>query len=255
MKLTHAAIHHDVDGRCNELLAAHVKDIRSFFIDNFVVITRETATNVQTRQLLEAAGFRIIIRSFPRTRQLDTASHTALLAASVRGAGSEIFFGCLDRTLHMTHFHPEEFREIINKGTQGNDYLALGRTVRALSTHPKVQLEPEMYTNAVVGHLLGIPDIDVATGCRIMTKEAAKKIVNFVWSEHRFTNPGVDVSDGLWPYIIHQDGGRVDFMRTEGLEFETPDQFSKEIAELGYDRWVEQNFTTANIAMRMERAH
>lgn len=253
MKPTHVAIHHDPEGRCNYLLAAHLDNLRNLFADSFIVITSETQT--KTKVLLETAGFYTITRSFPRARQLDTAAHIALVAGYTRGEGEPLFFGCLDRTLHMIDNYPQEFTRLLANGTQGHDYLIVGRTDRALATHPPAQLIPEKYTNAVVANLLNLPGIDVATGCRILTKDAARQVVHFVAQEHRFTNPGVDINDGLWPYIAQLKEMRVGFVATEGLEFETTDQHRKEIDELGYDEWVRRTFTPENVDMRWERAH
>lgn len=252
--ITHIAIHHDPEGRCNYLLEAQAENLRSSFTDGFVVTTKETYGNLHTRKLLEQAGFQIVVRNTLRAREVDTAAHISLVAGYERGKGELLFFGCFDRTLHWLQTYPEEFKQVLARGTQGNDYLIIGRTERALATHPRVQLEPEIYTNKVTARLLGMDEVDVAGACRMLTMEIAKEIVKFLFKENRFTNKSVDVADSLWPYAAHLLGKKVGFIKTEGLEFETPDQFRKEIKALGYEEWVRRNFTQENVARRMSRA-
>ena len=45
------------------------------------------------------------------------------------------------------------------------------------------------------------------------------------------------------------------YVEVEGLEFETPDQYRREIAQLGYEEWIRRNFTEANVQKRWERAY
>jgi hypothetical protein len=251
--VTHIAIHHDPDGRCNWLLKQHLPDLRTMFKDSFVVVTQTTFNNLETRSLLESAGFRITVRSSGREAQNGTAAHISLVAGYDRGQGNYLFFGCLDRTLHWLHHYPEELQRVLTNGMQDSDYIVVGRTERAFLTHPLVQQQPETETNMAASRLLNLPDIDVAAGCRMMTKPAAREIVQLLARKNIFTNRGIDVSDSLWPLIVHLEGQKVGSIRTEGLEFETPDQYGEEIRELGYEKWVEANFTPANLAIREQR--
>lgn len=260
-KYTHATIHHDPEGRCLDLLRDHARDLKELFVDGFIVVTRETvdqntSIGAKTYQLLNDSGFRITTRSTVKTRQLDTSSDIALIAAKERGGGDLIFTGCLDRTLHWMEFYPEELREVLARGTDGADFLILGRTKRALETHPRVQLEPEIYTNEATARILDLPGVDFASGLsRIMTHDSAVKIVEFLKRNLRVFNREIDINDSYWVMAAKFEGLAIGYRQVEGLEFETPDQFKKEIADLGYEEWLRQNFSEANLSRRMERAY
>jgi hypothetical protein len=256
--VTHGAIHHDPEGRCNNLLAKNADKLRTFFEDAFVISTISTEKhNPRGIELMKESGMQVIIRPTERrSRQLDTGSNIALVAGYTRGKGNILFLGCLDRTLHMLETYPEELRNLLESGLRGNDYIILGRTERALSTHPMVQLEPELYTNQITAKILKMPGIDVTTGCRLIGRETAKDLVKFQAENNIFTNRGVDISDSSWPYIVSEIfEKKVGFVATEGLEFETPDQYPKEITELGYSEWVKANFTEENKKTRWLRAY
>lgn len=40
--ITHVAIHHDPEDRCNYQLEAHEKDLRDLFVNEFVAVTKRT---------------------------------------------------------------------------------------------------------------------------------------------------------------------------------------------------------------------
>lgn len=259
--ITYATIHHDPEGRCNEQLRRHVSTLGDLFVDSFIVVTRETVdptTKVgrETSELLEQAGFRVTVRSQVKSRQLDTATDIALIAAKERGKGNLIMTGLLDRTLHWLDTYPDELNDLLENGTGDLDMMIIGRTERAFFTHPKEQRDPEIYTNLVTARLLGMEHVDVAAGVpSLMTRETARTIIDFLKDHHRVFNPEVDINDAAWPIIAKFRGKKLGYVEVEGLEFETPDQFKNEIEELGYDEWVKRNFTEANVQRRWERAY
>lgn len=253
---THVTIHHDPEGRVNPQLRRHIDNLRHLFFDNFVVVTQETIQNRETDQMLKEAGFRVTIRSSAKERQVDTALNIALIAGETRGKGDSIFVGCLDRTLHWLDTYPDELKGILANGTGDNGYIILGRTKRAFATHPLQQQEPEAYTNEVTARLLNMENVDVATGCRLLTRQTAKLITRSLSQRHMLLfNPDVDIDDSVWPLIAYLEGKKVGYIQTEGLEFETPDQYKEEISELGYDEWLRKNFTSANTTRRWDRAY
>jgi len=261
MNITYTTIHHDPEGRCNEQLRRHVSTLRELFVDGFVVVTRATVdpsseVGRENRELLEAAGFRLTIRSSIKERQLDSASDIALIAAEQRGKGDWIMTGLLDRTLHWLDTYPGELKSLLRRGLVGEDLLVIGRTERALLTHPRQQLDPELYTNCVTAEVLGMEKVDVAAGVpSLMTKETARTIIDFLKGQHRVFNREVDINDSAWPIIAKFKGKKLGYVEVEGLEFETPDQYRREIAQLGYEEWIRRNFTEANVQKRWERAY
>lgn len=254
--ITHVTIHHDPEGRCNSLLRSDADKLRNLFADGFVVTTQATLEqNKESRNLLERTGLKIIVSNTRREGDLDTKGDIALVAGYTRGKGDSILLSCLDRTLHWIKTHPDELKEVLERGLPpGIDLVVIGRTPKALATHPKPQLDAEMKINKIAAESLGIDkEIDVTTGCRLISRKAAEEFIHLLSKEYHFSNAGTGIGDSLIPFLV-QEGlhKRVAFVRVEGLEWETPDQYPREIAELGYDQWVLQNFSPENINRRNE---
>lgn len=143
----------------------------------------------------------------------------------------------MDRVLQWVNHSPEELRNAMQK-IPNYDFLIIGRTQRALGTHPKTQTKTERLVNIVCSLLLG-RDIDVCAASRGMSREAAKLILQYSKAE------GVS-TDAEWPIIIHcKSKMSIGYIQAEGMKFETAIKHLKEIEEAGgYEEWkkqIEQN--------------
>ncbi len=138
-----------------------------------------------------------------------------------------------DRILHWIWRYPQELASVV-EAIQQHDYLILGRTERAFATHPRVQRDTEGITNHAFSLWFGHP-VDVSAGSCGVSRRAAERLLE------GSTAP-TNATDAEWPALVRlMKGGRVGYLQTEGLEFETPDYFEDEIAQAGsLEAWLEE---------------
>jgi len=136
----------------------------------------------------------------------------------------------LDRALHWANTYPDELKSILDE-IPHYDFLILGRTQRALETHPKPQRLTESLTNQFYQHLLG-QYMDVNAAFRGISSRAAKTILNHSQA------PSFE-TDVEWPLIIkHKSKIPISYIEVEGLEYETHLKHHKEIEGLdGIEQW------------------
>lgn len=117
-----------------------------------------------------------------------------------------------DRLLHWWLNYPNELVRVINH-LPDHDFLILGRTARALGTHPFVQRETERLADWLFS--LGTRQrVDVLTASRGMANGIAQRILACSVA----TGPaGVDCE---WPLIASRFC-QLDYIATEGLEYES----------------------------------
>jgi hypothetical protein len=118
----------------------------------------------------------------------------------------------MDRVLHWARSYPEELKRV-TAAIPGNDFLILGRTKRAMETHPRNQMDTEALANKVFSLITGI-EMDITAASRGISREAAETILRH--SRGRFFD-----SDSEWPIILHCNGYKLSYMEVEGLEWET----------------------------------
>jgi hypothetical protein len=135
-----------------------------------------------------------------------------------------------DRAIHWASRYPDELETVIAEIAH-YDFLVLGRTARAWSTHPPYQAETEPLFNKVFGLVTGLP-WDVGAGSRGLSRQAAETLL--VHSQE--LTVGVDAE---WPLLLlRRQDHRVGYRACEGLEFETADRFGPEVRAAGdYGAW------------------
>lgn len=154
------------------------------------------------------------------------------LRMGLRTGADHLHYCDFDRLLHWIGAYPEELSLAIDR-IREHDYLILGRTDRAFATHPRVQRDTESITNHAFSLWFG-RQVDVSAGACGVSRRAAELLLQ------RSIAP-TNATDAEWPALVHvAPGMTVGYLRTEGLEFETPDYCPNEIALAGsLDAWLE----------------
>jgi hypothetical protein len=157
----------------------------------------------------------------------------AAVQLALQGPCPFIFYCDLDRILHWMEFHPHELIAVAQQ-IGAHDFTILGRTPRAFATHPRIQRD----TEAIINHVFErVSDRawDTGAGARGLSRRAAAAIGTRCLDD-QISN------DVTWPLCLQQLGGfTLGYIETEGLEFETPDRFSAEVAQAGgVAQWSEQ---------------
>lgn len=197
------------------------------------------ATSRNTALALAQVGF--IIRTV-RDGGIGAARRAALETAVASSAIEWVHYADLDRLLHWQYTYPDELRETL-RATPHSDYVALGRTPRALATHPRVQVLAETLTNAAFAAALGLNcDTDLVAGSALLSRRAADAVLKRSVEDSGAT-------DLEWPAIVFREYGVVpEFRALEGLEFETASYYGPEIAAAGsLAAWVEDAYNRPQV--------
>lgn len=118
-------------------------------------------------------------------------------------------FADYDRLLHWWIHYPDELRSVAAV-IPDYDFVVLGRTERAMQTHPFIQRETEKLINRLFAHAFG-QSIDPLTASRGISNRAAQVINAYSCA----VGPaGIDVE---WPILA----GEAAYIPVEGLEYES----------------------------------
>ena len=143
-----------------------------------------------------------------------------------------IFYIDFDRLLHWLHSYPGELKDVLLEHGDLN-YLQVERSPRAFETHPETQKRTETIVNEMGSKILGFQEtIDLISVCFLLHGDMVHKLLQ--------TEDHTDVGFyGAWPLLFHgwTSPTNRSHVKTEGLEWETPDRFTEEIEEEGFQSW------------------
>lgn len=142
-----------------------------------------------------------------------TLGRNSALKHALNIAANHIHYADLDRVLHWVEKFPDEWRQTVGKIHQ-SDCLIIGRTERALETHPQALQQTERIVNTVFSHLLGKP-IDLGGGSRGFSRRAAQYVVDHSMAQQAWC------TDSEWIVLLHQAGFQIDYHAVDGLETTT----------------------------------
>jgi hypothetical protein len=148
--------------------------------------------------------------------------HEAVQAAVAEG-GRWIHYADLDRLLRWVETEAVEWRDTLSV-IREYDCLVIGRTPKALGTHPRSLQTTEMLVNQVFGWLLGQP-LDLSAGSKGFSRAAAEHLLA--------TSPKGRAlgTDAEWPVRLSQAGFRVGSVLVDGLGWETADRYQPAAAD------------------------
>ena len=153
-----------------------------------------------------------------------------------------------DRMLHWAERYPDELAQVARRVTE-YDFTVLGRTQRAFDSHPRIQRDTESIVNHVFGLVSG-QAWDVTAAARGLSRRAAEAIL--------IGCPDEEVStDVTWTLCLDQQNGlTLGYIETEGLEFETADRYTDQVAQVGgLAQWMARlDSDPRNWAHRLEMA-
>lgn len=217
-----AVTYYDPNGRLYQAMETAVPLLTDLF-DGFVVNASDVSYQ-PTLDLFRAHGARVNQRPNETPPQIGTYRREVVAQALEMGADF-VMLNDGDRAAHWIRNYPDEMAQAAQTIQQA-DFTVLGRTSRAFAAHPDVQTETERLANRLFATLSG-QQWDVLAAGRGLSRRAAAAVV----AHSRDSTVGVDAS---WPLLLMQLGGfAFGYLETEGLEFETADQFADEIAAAG----------------------
>lgn len=167
-----------------------------------------------------------------------------VLATAVQARHHDIFYCDLDRWLHWNGSYPQELSGVSDRMSLEYAeawYICLGRSGRALATHPIAQSLPEAVTNRALS-IVARRRLDATAGAAWIRLAGANLILDG-------STVNTKATDLEWPgLVMREDRARVQGAFFEGLEFETADGYSEEIARIGsVEAWVRETYDRPRI--------
>lgn len=219
---------HDPELSLKKLLATALPLLNSLFKKIIVVLT--PFMDQKSITFLESKGF-IVIKCLTdsRVETYKLAYKTALEHIDNEKL-EKIMYIDFDRLIHWINHYPEELQEIMTETDV--DYLQIGRTSRAFETHPNTQKDTEIIVNEFGSKIFDFKRTrDIISVCHIITKKLAINILNL-------KNKTVLGFYCSWPILLWNWADSKKYLEVEGLEWETPDRFKKEIEKMEYEKWI-----------------
>jgi len=220
---------HDPENRLNESLVKYGPLIKQIFKISCVIFTPLTSPKIiETLKNLKFETSRGAKNNF------DT--YKKALKQALNHDQELIFYCDFDRILHWAKTYPDELKNTMNSYLD-HDFLLLGRTFRAFKTHPKTQIMTEEIANQIASKASGFKiTTDIISACWRFTPGLAEQLLQLK----------IDNTYGFyceWPIVAWKQARNPKYLEVEGLEWETPDRYQKEIKDKGYTRWL-QDFQT-----------
>jgi hypothetical protein len=128
-----------------------------------------------------------------------------------------------DRLIRWVELNPDELRRTID-AVQTVDYLVIGRTPKAMATHPQALQQTEAITNDVFSHLVG-QTLDLCAGSKGLSRAAAEFLLR-----NGDTVNGLG-SDAEWVVLLHRGGFSIKGLLVDGLDWETADRYLPHAAD------------------------
>ena len=239
---------HDPDFSLKEDLKSALPLIKSIFHKSTVCIT--PSSNEEIMDMLKENDIEIAVG--PKMERLGTYKKSMELGRDLikDEKKQRLFYVDFDRLVHWANFHPLELSNLKNKINKC-DYLHVGRTGRAFATHPETQIKTERIVNELSSKVMGMKEtVDVISVCYFLTKDLAAALI----TQTMITDMGFY---GAWPVLLWNWSSeqKKAYIEAEGLEWETPDRFKRQIEKIGHEKWVQQFKTPSEWKFRVKLMH
>ncbi|TQR19161.1 hypothetical protein [Psychrobacillus vulpis] len=212
---------HDISGKNIELYTELKSELEGLYSEIFITISDESS--LELIKVIEESNFKVKI--IPK----NGAAHARreVLKFGLEGNSKYFHYCDFDRILTWGKYYLNELKTVV-LDVPNYDYQILGRSDRAIKTHPIEWIETEKITNKIFSLEFG-RDVDITSGSCSFSKESAEYINGY--SKEKMT-------DSEWAMIIARIAKlQVDYKTVEGLEYhEEINSVDKEISDS--DKWL-----------------
>lgn len=195
---------HDPDGKNIMLFKELKQNFKELYTELFIAISEESSLELLNEIKDSEFNYKVIPK-----RGAAYARREALKFA-LEGNSQHYHYCDLDRILTWGKHHLTELKTVV-ENLPNHDYLIIGRTDKAMNTHPIEWVETEKITNIIFSLELG-KEVDVTAGSCAFSRISAEFINKY--SKEKMT-------DAEWPMIVARIAKRqVDYCSVEGLEYQ-----------------------------------
>lgn len=218
---------HDCEGRFLALVRKFRKDFPKNLTGTIISHTKET--NQSLIALLESLGMIPVLGGkWGEARRIG-------MAEALDSSEERFFFCDFDKILHWLSVERNEFISLLNCQTE-KDFLVLGRGKKVFETYPQSWQRTESIINELVSQKFGFR-VDVLASACILNRKTGREII--AQSKEKEWGSCVE-----WPLLVYKSGLKIGYQELEGLTWEDPDRFEKEIKKIGRKFWQEENYNS-----------
>jgi hypothetical protein len=204
MKIALVTVTHDPSGRNMSLFQELQAELEALYSELFITISEETSQYLV--DLIDKSKFQT--KMIPKLGVAH--ARREAVAFGLSGTSQHFHYCDFDRLLAWAKKHLSELKNVVSKIPQ-HDYLVIGRTERALNTHPIHWVETEKITNKICSLELG-KEVDIAAGTCSYSRVSGNYIKKY--SKEKMT-------DAEWAMIVQRIAKlNVDYIPLDGLEYD-----------------------------------
>ncbi|WP_404443193.1 hypothetical protein LG307_14260 [Sutcliffiella horikoshii] len=212
---------HDPTGKNIKLFKELQKEFEDIYSELYVTISDESS-NTLLEQIQKS---KFNVKVIPKKGA--AAARREALSLGLTGHSDYYHYCDLDRLLTWGAYHIDGLKLLTSK-LPSCDYLILGRSERAMKTHPEEWIETEKITNKICSLELGM-NVDITAGSCLFSRESAEYINDY--SKEKMT-------DAEWAMIVHRIAKlEIGYAPVEGLEYhEEINGISRSLSES--EKWM-----------------
>ncbi len=212
---------HDPTGKNIKLFKELQKEFEDIYSELYVTISDESSNTLLEQIQKSEFNVKVI------PKKGAAAARREALSLGLTGHSDYYHYCDLDRLLTWGANHIEELK-LLTSNLPICDYLILGRSERAMNTHPEEWIQTEKITNKICSLELGI-NVDITGGSCLFSRASAEYINNY--SKEKMT-------DAEWAMIVHRIAKlEIGYAPVEGLEYhEEINGISRSLSES--EKWM-----------------
>ncbi|WP_404346812.1 hypothetical protein LG311_14100 [Sutcliffiella horikoshii] len=194
---------HDPSGKNIKLFKELQKDFETIYTELYITISDESSITLLDQ--IQKSKFKVQV--IPKKGA--AAARREVVSLGLSGQSDYYHYCDLDRLLTWGANHIEELK-FLTSNLPICDYLILGRSERAMNTHPEEWVQTEKITNRICSLELGM-EVDITAGSCLFSRESAEYINDY--SKEKMT-------DAEWAMIVHRIAKlEIGYVPVEGLEY------------------------------------
>lgn len=211
---------HDPDGKNIVLFKELKQNFKELYTELFITVSEESSLELINEIIDSEFNYKVIAKKGAAYARREA------LKLALEGNSLHYHYCDLDRILTWGKRHLTELKKVV-KNMPNHEYLIIGRTDKAMNTHPIEWIETEKITNKIFSLELG-KEVDVTVGSCAFSRNSAEFINKY--SKEKMT-------DAEWPMIVSRIAKRqVDYCSVEGLEYqEAINRLNRNISDS--DKW------------------
>lgn len=211
---------HDPGGKNLALFQTYHRILCNIYSNVYLTVSEETSPEFIKEIQLSKVKHRVI------TKKGVAEARREVLRLALEENSKSFHYCDLDRVLTWISSYPEELKRVVSS-LSTYDYLIIGRTERAMSTHPMEWVKTEEITNKIFSLELG-KKADITAGSCTFSRNCAVLIERYSRAL---------MTDAEWPMIAKRIGDfQIDYVEVEGLQYhETVNGVAEGISDA--DRW------------------